>query len=198
MVRKRVVELSSWLIKPETRPQVIVIPSLASPSFQSPKRKTMSSPRNKKNSPRTKKPTAPTPLEKLATSIAVCHQINSLFRAQSSFVEAEFLANEFYKHTAVTTATTKKNQIQKVALLEALLDIMEASGNMAHVPLEVLANFALDANYKKVILQSEAVDMTRAMLLALERTPDGKAEEDNSALLLKSIAQDFIEDLEPG
>ena len=62
----------------------------------------------------------------------------------------------------------------------------------------MLANFALDANYKKVILQSEAVDMTRAMLLALERRPDGKAEEDNSALLLKSIAQDFIEDLEPG
>jgi hypothetical protein len=196
MVRKRVVELSSWVNEPETRPQVI--PSLASPSFQSPKRKTMSSPRNKKNSPRTKKPTAPTPLEKLATSIAVCHQINSLFRAQSSFVEAEFLANEFYKHTAVTTATTKKNQIQKVALLEALLDIMEAAGNMAHVPLEVLANFALDANYRNVILQSEAVDMTRAMLLALERRPDGKAEEDNSALLLKSIAQDFIEDLEPG
>ena len=197
MVRKRVVELSSWLIKPETRPQVI--PSLASPSFQSPKRKTMSSPRhNKKSSPRTKKPTAPTPLEKLATSIAVCHQINSLFRAQPSFVEAEFLANEFYKHTAVTTATTRKNQIQKVALLEALLDILEASGNMAHVPLEVLANFALDAGYKTAILQSEAVDMTRAMLLALERRPDSKEEEDNSALLLKSIAQDFIEDLEPG
>ena len=186
--RYRVVELCSWLVHPKTRPQVISNNPLPSPK----KRKT-SSPRANNLSPRIKQQTPPTPRQNLATSIAICHQINSLFRAQASFLEAELLATEFYKHTALTTAATPKKQLPEVALIEVLLDVLEAAGTMAHVPIEVLANLALDEGYKLVIRQSEAVGITRALLLAAgsHRKENDTAED---STLLESIARDFIED----
>jgi hypothetical protein len=155
-----------------------------------------SSPR-KNISPRKRKQ-KPTTSETIATSIAICHQINSLFRAQPSFVEAELLANEFYKQTAVNNLAVHKKQTHLVPLLEALLNIMEASGNMAHVPCEVLANLALDSGYKRLIIQSDAVAITRALLLASSRQKMGSEDttNNNTTLLLKTIAEDLMEDLQ--
>ena len=200
MPRHRVVELSTWLVDPKSRPLVISSEPLVSPATKRTFRSTSSSPRSKVKSPRksSKKRQQPTPSasERTAAKIAVCHQINSLFRAQSSFAEAEQLAQEFYQHNVVATRLLnnddreplRDDNIIVVQLLESILDTLEESGPMAHVPCEVLTNLALNAQFKRLIALSEAEGITRALLLAAKHRDDGNA-------LLMFCCQDLLLDI---
>jgi hypothetical protein len=183
MARHRVVELYTWFLDPMARPGVVATET----KIGSKKKKGVGSPRKNRNQLSPRKQYAPTANEQAAASIAVCHQMNSLFRVQASFADAEELAKEFYEHTA--QPKNDQDEPPSLLFLEGLLDVLEEAGPMAHVPCELLANFALDNRYRQLILQTEAVEMTRALLLAA-RNQDG-----GSSALLTSVAQDFIDDM---
>ena len=184
MARHRVVELSTWFLDPKARPRVVATET----KIASKKKKGVGSPRKNRNQLSPRKQYAPTANEQAAGRIAVCHQMNSLFRAQGSFADAEQLAKEFYEHTALLK-DHQEDESPSLLFLEGLLDVLEEAGPMAHVPCEVLANFALDNHYRQLILQTEAVDMTHALLLAARHQDGG------SSALLTSVAQDFIDDM---
>ena len=186
-ISHKVKQLSTWLINPSKRPQVIPSSPIPSPL------KKRTSPRKSNLSPRkTKKKTSPTALEQAAASIAICHQINSLFRAQSSFANAELLAHEFleYNTNQSTNGNINDNVRIEIQLLECLLDILEEAGPMSHVPLEVLVNLALDIEFKALIAKSEAVEITRALLLAEKH----RNTDDGNGLIIK-VGNDFILDM---
>ena len=104
-------------------------------------------------------------------------------------------------------------------LLEAILDTLEDSSELAHVPCEVLANFALCAPFRRAMVIGEAVEIVLALLratrvgrvrldssLSERREPQGTgknavtAQQDskagaNSEVLLASVATDLLLDL---
>ena len=119
-------------------------------------------------------------LEATTSRITVCHQINTLFRAQPSFAAAEALAAEMYNVAAANGDSVPSSSpapppparpgastgTNKLRLLEAVLDALEDAGDLAHVPCEVLANLSLHAPFRRAVAGGEGVDMVLALLRA--------------------------------
>eukprot|EP00946_MAST-07B_sp_MAST-7B-sp1_P003605 g3605.t1 len=167
-------------------------------------------------------------LDASTSRLRTCHQINTLFRSQPSFSHAEALASEFFKLAATNSRCSTggddptcvgSSPPLHMPLLEAILDTLEDSSELAHVPCEVLANFALYAPFRQAMVVGEAAEIVLALLRATrvgrvrldsslserrESHDRGKntvtAQRDNKAganseVLLASVATDLLLDL---
>lgn len=142
-------------------------------SQQSPQKKT----RQKKTPQKKDRPSAGAAsahvakLDATTSRLKICHQINTLFRSQPSFASAEVLAAEFYAVATSTSQPTADTALPPRAapplpLLEAVLDALEESGELAHVPCEVLANLSLHAPFRRAMAVGEAAEIVLALLRA--------------------------------
>lgn len=122
-----------------------------------------------------------TALDASTSRLATCHQINTLFRSQPSFADAEELAEEFFK--LATTKLQSSCDVDKgvsrtsptplsLPLLESVLDALGDSGELAHVPCEV-ANFSLHAPFRRAMILGEAAEIVLALLCATRVQRDG-------------------------
>ena len=132
----------------------------------------------------------PPALDALSSKLVCCHQINTLFRSQSSFADAEVLASEFYALAACGNPSrvfksqgklpsddaapmpcfdsiVEAEHLDKhLPFLEAILDTLEESAELSYVPCEVLANLSLYAPFRKAIVVGEVAEVVIALLRA--------------------------------
>ena len=101
-----------------------------------------------------------------------CCELNSLFRKQAKFVDAERLAAALGQAIAPS------------ALVESVLVALETAGELAHVPAETLANLTMSGKFTASIARSEVPEVIAALTRSKSTT-----------LLLASMCRDILQSL---